>query len=56
MLKNTGLRNVQMKTFQLPLGKWGGRAGEMLAIDMHAVITSFRAVYVSRLRDSSQTI
>ncbi len=49
MLKNAGLRDVQMKTFQLPLGKWGGRAGEMLAIDMHAVFTSFRAVYVSKL-------
>lgn len=49
MLKNAGLRTIQMETLQLPLGKWGGRAGEMLAKDMHAVFTSFRAVYVSRL-------
>jgi SAM-dependent methyltransferase len=49
MLKNAGMKQVQMKTVPLPLGKWGGRAGEMLATDMHAVFTSFRAVYVSRL-------
>lgn len=49
MLKNAGLREIQAETLQLPLGKWGGRAGEMLAKDMHAVFTSFRAVYVSRL-------
>ena len=43
-----GLKDIQKETLQLPLGKWGGRAGEMLAIDLHAVFTSFRAVYVSR--------
>jgi len=45
---NAGLSNVQMKTFQLPLGRWGGRAGELLAKDIHAVFAGFRAVYVSR--------
>lgn len=49
MLKNVGARAVQMETLPLPLGKWGGRAGEMLAKDIHAIFTSFRAVYVSRL-------
>ncbi len=48
MMRHVGLRNVHMETLDLPLGKWGGRAGEMLAIDLHAVFTSFRAVYVSR--------
>ncbi len=49
MMRHTGLMNVHMETLELPLGKWGGRAGEMLAVDLHAVFTSFRAVYVSRL-------
>ena len=49
MLKQVGARAVQIETLPLPLGKWGGRAGEMLAKDIHAVFTSFRAVYVSRL-------
>ena len=49
MMKHAGLKNVHMEILALPLGKWGGRAGEMLAIDLHAVFTSFRAVYVSRL-------
>jgi SAM-dependent methyltransferase len=48
LVGNAGLRNVQMKTVPLPLGKWGGRAGEMLATDIYAVFASFRAVYVSR--------
>ena len=48
LMSATGLRNVHMETLALPLGKWGGRAGEMLAIDLHAVFRSFRAVYVSR--------
>ncbi len=54
MLRNTGLRDIHMETLQLPLGKWGGRAGEMLAKDIHAVFTSFRAVYVSRLGVSAK--
>ena len=49
MMKHAGLREVHMETLDLPLGKWAGRVGEMLAIDLHAVFTSFRAVYVSRL-------
>lgn len=48
MLSNVGLKRVHAETLQLPLGKWGGRAGDMLAKDMHAIFTSFRAVYVSR--------
>jgi len=48
MMRHAGLKNVHTETLALPLGKWGGRAGEMLAIDLHAVFTSFRAVYVSR--------
>ncbi len=49
MLKNVGAQAVQMETLPLPLGKWGGHAGELLARDIYAVFTSFRAVYVSRL-------
>ena len=48
MMRSAGLKDVHLESLALPLGKWGGRAGEMLAIDLHAVFRSFRAVYVSR--------
>lgn len=49
LLARLGLQNIHMETIQVPLGKWAGRAGDLLGRDIFEVFKSFKAVYVNRL-------
>jgi hypothetical protein len=49
LLSRAGLQSVQMKKLWMPLGKWAGRAGEMMAIDLHAVFHGFKGFYTAQL-------
>lgn len=48
-MESAGLKNVEMRKVAVPLGKWAGRAGEMMARDLQAVFVGFKAAYVTKL-------
>ncbi len=54
LLQVIGFRQITTHTLNLPLGTWGGHEGNMLAVDLHAVTTSFKGLYCSRLNLSSE--
>lgn len=49
MLRRAGLVEVQERTLPLPLGSWGGRAGELLATDTLSAFGSLQGVYCQAL-------
>ncbi len=55
MLIDAGLRGVKMEKIHMPLGKWGGHAGELMGIDIHNVTRGFKGFYVSKLGMSPET-
>ncbi|GCE09247.1 class I SAM-dependent methyltransferase [Dictyobacter aurantiacus] len=49
LLMSHGLQHVHLETIQIPLGKWAGRAGDLLGRDMYEVFKGFKGFYVGTL-------
>jgi SAM-dependent methyltransferase len=47
-LRQRGLSHVKRRTFALPLGQWGGRAGSLLASDCRAMYLRLANVFEAR--------
>jgi SAM-dependent methyltransferase len=47
-LRGAGLRAVERRDFELPIGEWGGQAGSMMASDLRSAFTRLCGLYESR--------
>ncbi|GHO76981.1 hypothetical protein KSD_47520 [Ktedonobacter sp. SOSP1-85] len=54
LLTKAGLSQVKESILQVPLGAWGGRGGELLAKDLHAIFTNLKPVYCTQLKLSEK--
>lgn len=48
-LRNAGLKNVVMRSYKAPVGKWGGRVGTMLAANGAASLQALKPMVVAKL-------
>jgi Methyltransferase domain len=51
MMQDAGIRQVKIKTVDIPLGEWGGHLGKAMKIDMLSVLDAMRGAYDSSLGD-----
>jgi SAM-dependent methyltransferase len=49
LLRQTGLRHVREQRFNVPIGVWGGRAGELMALDLQAIFQALKALLCNRV-------
>ncbi|MBE3559654.1 MAG: class I SAM-dependent methyltransferase [Ktedonobacteraceae bacterium] len=49
LLQQAGLSNVQKRAFPVPVGRWGGRLGNLMLADMTAIERSFKDAFVALL-------
>ena len=49
LLTGYGMQNVHTDTFVFPLGKWGGRGGELMGMNMCAAFKSMKGLFVEQL-------
>lgn len=54
LLTKAGLSHIKDRVLQVPLGAWGGRGGELLAKDLHAIFANLKPVYCSQLKLSEK--
>ena len=44
LLRQAGLRHVREQRIHVPIGAWGGRAGELMALDLQAIFQALKAL------------
>jgi hypothetical protein len=47
-LGRTGLTGVEKRTFEVPIGQWGGGVGSFMASDLRALFTRLSPVFQAR--------
>jgi ubiquinone/menaquinone biosynthesis C-methylase UbiE len=54
LLTQAGIHTIKDDALKVPLGAWGGRVGEMLAKDIHAIFANLKPFYCSHLKLSER--
>ncbi len=53
LLKQAGCQQIQSQTYRVPVGRWGGRVGEMLKQDIVASLPAIKSFLCTHAHISS---